>query len=216
MIVKIENMNKKFGDLDIFENFNLYVRENEFVAIIGKSGSGKSTLLNIIGLLENKSSGEAEIFGNKNVKPFSRIASKLLRFKIGYLFQNFALLEDKSVEYNLMLGMENLKIRNKSEKISNALKEVGLEGYEKKMIYKCSGGEQQRIAIARLLLKPCELILADEPTGSLDEENKKIIYTLLKMLQEKGKTIIVVSHDLELIKLADRTISIDMIKNHLR
>ena len=157
-----------------------------------------------------------EIFGNKNVKPFSRIASKLLRFKIGYLFQNFALLEDKSVEYNLMLGMENLKIRNKSEKISNALKEVGLEGYEKKMIYKCSGGEQQRIAIARLLLKPCELILADEPTGSLDEENKKIIYTLLKMLQEKGKTIIVVSHDLELIKLADRTISIDMIKNHLR
>ena len=115
-----------------------------------------------------------------------------------------------------MLGMENLKIRNKSEKISNALKEVGLEGYEKKMIYKCSGGEQQRIAIARLLLKPCELILADEPTGSLDEENKKIIYTLLKMLQEKGKTIIVVSHDLELIKLADRTISIDMIKNHLR
>lgn len=88
------------------------------------------------------------------------------------------------------------------------MKQVGLEGYEDKKVFKCSGGEQQRISIARLLLKPCELVLADEPTGSLDEENKKIVFSLLKQLQKMGKTVIVVSHDPDLIKIADRVIQL--------
>ena len=103
----------------------------------------------------------------------------MLREKIGYLFQNFALVENETVEYNLKLALDNIKA-DKKEKIKEVLKEVQLEGYENKKIYKCSGGEQQRVAIARLLLKQCDLILADEPTGSLDESNREIIIKLLK------------------------------------
>lgn len=202
-------MCKKFGDIMVLDQFHMSVEENEFVAVIGASGSGKSTLLNIIGLLERMTSGSLEIFGSENVKPFSAQASRILKHKIGYIFQNYALLEDKTVLYNLMLCIENFKIKNKKEKIAEALKEVGLSGFENKKIYQCSGGEQQRIAIARLLLKPCELVLADEPTGSLDKVNKDIIYSMLKLLQKKGKTIIVVSHDNDLIELADRCITLD-------
>ena len=98
------------------------------------------------------------------------------------------------------------KIDNKKEKIKEALEMVGLSGYDNKKIYECSGGEQQRIAIARLLIKPCELVLADEPTGSLDSENKKLVFSLLKKLQDMGKTLIVVSHDEDLLRITDRII----------
>ena len=94
-------------------------------------------------------------------------------------------------------------------KIQNALAKVGLIGYEQKKVFECSGGEQQRIAIARLLLKPCELILADEPTGSLDENNKQEIFSLLKQLQASGKTIVVVTHDKELMEIADKVIVLE-------
>ena len=209
MIIRIDNMCKKFDDNIVLDQFHMSVEENEFVVVIGKSGSGKSTLLNIIGLLEKMTSGSMEIFGKKDVKPFSTKASRILKNKIGYIFQNYALLEDKTVLYNLMICIENVKIKNKKAKIAEALKEVGLNGYESKKVYQCSGGERQRIAIARLLLKPCELILADEPTGSLDKINKEVIYSMLKLLQKKGKTIVVVTHDDDLIKLADRCITLD-------
>ena len=211
MIVKIENMNKKFGDLDIFENFNLYVRENEFVAIIGKSGSGKSTLLNIIGLLENKSSGEVEIFGNKNVKPFSRIASKLLRFKIGYLFQNYGLVEDESVLWNLKLALEYKKIGKgeKLRKINKYLNQFGLDDMLNKKIYQLSGGEQQRVAIIKLILQGSKIILADEPTSGLDKDNEAVVMSLLKKLNESGVTIIMVTHNLNLCDYFSRVIDVE-------
>ncbi|WP_353739353.1 ATP-binding cassette domain-containing protein [Thomasclavelia cocleata] len=172
---------------------------------MGVSGSGKSTLLNIIGLLDKADSGDVILFGEKNIKPFSRKAEKMLREKIGYLFQNFALVENETVEYNLKLALDNIKA-DKKEKIKEVLKEVQLEGYENKKIYKCSGGEQQRVAIARLLLKQCDLILADEPTGSLDESNREIIIKLLKRMQDSGKTIVVVSHDPVFKDIADQII----------
>ena len=201
-------MHKAFGDHVIFEDFSMHVEEGEFVAIEGKSGSGKSTLLNLLGLLDKPDRGDIILFQEKNIKPFSRSAERYLKSKIGYLFQNFALLDNESVYYNMMLAIEHHKIENKKEKIAKALEQVGLKGYEDKKIYKCSGGEQQRISIARLLIKPCELILADEPTGSLDKENKEVVFSLLKKLQTMGKTIVVVSHDPDLIKIADRTIDI--------
>lgn len=207
-MIKLTNVNKAFKDIVVLENFNMEISENEYVTIVGKSGCGKSTLLNIVGLLDVATSGDVELFGHKNVKPYSSLASKLLKEKIGYLFQSFALLENQSVHYNLMLCIENTKIDNKEEKILQALEDVGLAGYEHKKVYKCSGGEQQRIAIARLLLKPCLLVLADEPTGSLDKENKEIIFSLLKMLHEKGKTILVVTHDGDMIQQANRVIKL--------
>ncbi len=198
-------MNKSYQDNIIFDKFNFEVEENTFNVVMGVSGSGKSTLLNIIGLLDKADSGDVILFGEKNIKPFSRKAEKMLREKIGYLFQNFALVENETVEYNLKLALDNIKA-DKKEKIKEVLKEVQLEGYENKKIYKCSGGEQQRVAIARLLLKQCDLILADEPTGSLDESNREIIIKLLKRMQDSGKTIVVVSHDPVFKDIADQII----------
>ena len=119
------------------------------------------------------------------------------------------MIEEKSVAYNLNLAFDKEKKAVKDEKIQNALAKVGLIGYEQKKVFECSGGEQQRIAIARLLLKPCELILADEPTGSLDENNKQEIFSLLKQLQASGKTIVVVTHDKELMEIADKVIVLE-------
>lgn len=207
-VVQVNHIKKAFGDHIIFEDLSFQTAQGEFLAIAGKSGSGKSTLLNIIGLLDKADVGDVILFEEKNICPFTRKAEKLLKYHIGYLFQNFALLDDKTVYYNMMLTIGHHKIEDKDQKISEALETVGLKGYENKLVCKCSGGEQQRIAIARLLIKPCELILADEPTGSLDPENKAVVFTLLKLLQRKGKTLIVVSHDTDLLKLADRVIQL--------
>ncbi|WP_027088472.1 putative bacteriocin export ABC transporter [Thomasclavelia saccharogumia] len=207
-VIEIIDMSKSYQDNIIFDKFNFEVEENTFNVVMGVSGSGKSTLLNIIGLLDKADSGDVILFGEKNIKPFSRKAEKMLREKIGYLFQNFALVENETVEYNLKLALDNIK-GDKKEKIKEVLKEVELEGYENKKIFKCSGGEQQRVAIARLLLKQCDLILADEPTGSLDERNREIVIKLLKRMQSSGKTIVVVSHDPIFKGIADQIIYLD-------
>lgn len=206
-VVEVKDINKSYDDKVVFDKFNLTVETGTFNVIMGTSGSGKSTLLNIIGLLDKADTGEVILFGEKNIKPFSRKAEKMLREKIGYLFQNFALVENETVAYNLKLALEYDK-GNKQEKIKEALSKVDLQGYENKKIFKCSGGEQQRIAIARLLLKPCELILADEPTGSLDLTNRQIVIELLKQMQKDGKTIIIVSHDPVFKEIADQVILI--------
>lgn len=208
-ILQVQHMSKAFGDHVIFQDFSMDVKEGEFLGIAGKSGSGKSTLLNILGLLDQPDSGDVILFDEKNVKPFSKKAEKLLKNHIGYLFQNFALLDQETVYYNMAMAIEHHNIEHKKEKIADALARVHLEGYEKKKVCQCSGGEQQRIAIARLLIKPCELIMADEPTGSLDQENKELIFSLLKELQQMGKTLVVVSHDAELLAITDRVLTLD-------
>lgn len=207
MILKVEHVKKSFDGNVVFDDFSMEVQKNEFVAIIGSSGSGKSTLLNMIGLLEKPDQGNIMLFQEENIRPFSRKAQGILKEKIGYLFQNFALVENKTVFENLAMAIQDRKVLKK-EKIAEVLEKVGLSGFENKKIFKCSGGEQQRIAIARLFLKPCELILADEPTGSLDEDNKQVVFSFLRELQKDGKTLIVVTHDIQLAELADRLIEI--------
>ena len=159
----------------------------------------------MVGLLDRQDEGDIVLFGKKNVRPFSRQAQLLLKEKIGYLFQNYALLEDKSIAYNLEIVFSaRMKREAKRQRIAEALEAVGLKGMEKKKVCQCSGGEQQRAAMARLLLKPCELILADEPTGNLDPQNKEKVYELLRGLNAQGKTVIIVTHDMELAKRCDR------------
>lgn len=209
-IIIANALTKSFGKQGVLTGLSFDVVENEMIAIMGKSGSGKSTLLNILGLLEKPDYGELTLFGFKNVRPFSLKATKLLRYKIGFLFQNFALIDNKTVEYNLNLALKHQKKVNKKQEITNALKIVGLEGIENKYIYQCSGGEQQRIAIARLLLKPCDLVLADEPTGSLDIQNRDEVMQLLQIMKKKGKTILIVTHDPEVAFQCDRTIQLNV------
>lgn len=206
--IEVKNISKRYGEIQVLDKFTMDVEENAFVCIMGASGSGKSTLLNIIGCLEKADEGKVCFFGKEGGKPYSRDAEFLLRNEIGYLFQNFALVDDESVFNNLKIALEYTKSENKKAIISQALAEVGLKGIEDKKVFKCSGGEQQRIAIARLLLKPCRIVLADEPTGSLDHQNKQLVMKLLMALKEKGKTILVVTHDEEVAKIADRVIQL--------
>lgn len=145
-VVVVDKIHKQYHDHVIFDDFSMEIEQGSFVAIQGASGSGKSTLLNMIGLLDSPDKGNIVIFDKKNVKPFSRQANKLLKAKIGYLFQNFALIDNKSVYYNLYLSIDHFSFPDKKERILKALEDVGLKGFENKKICECSGGEQQRVA----------------------------------------------------------------------
>lgn len=209
-IIKLESINKSYGDRKILKNFSLSINDGEFVAITGESGKGKSTILNILGLLEDIDDGKFKIDGMENIKVNSSKSNKVIREKISYLFQNFALVDEETVKYNLSLSLRYVKIskKEKNDKIKNALKAVGLCGYEDRKIYELSGGEQQRVAIARVMLKPSKIVLADEPTGSLDEANVRLILDLLKQLNKDGKTIIIVTHDKYVANECDRVINL--------
>ena len=207
-VVVVDKIHKQYHDHVIFDDFSMEIEQGSFVAIQGASGSGKSTLLNMIGLLASPDKGNIVIFDKKNVKPFSRQANKLLKAKIGYLFQNFALIDNKSVYYNLYLSIDHFSFPDKKERILKALEDVGLKGFENKKICECSGGEQQRVALARLLIKPCQLILADEPTGNLDSASSKEILQILKSMHEQGKTVILITHDNGIAAQARRVVRI--------
>ena len=202
--VKLDNICKKYGDKVIFDNYSLEIFDGEFICISGVSGKGKTTLLNMIGLWEQPNSGNIIIKGIKNPKLGKRSALILLRNEIAYVFQNYGLVEDRSVYYNLQISAEYSKHKNKKEYVS-ALHNVGLdESILNKKVYMLSGGEQQRVALARLYLKNCSIIIADEPTGSVDTANRDIIMNIFKQLNNNGKTIIIVTHDLEVAKCASR------------
>ena len=189
-MIEIQKLSKSFGRKTLFQDFNLSIEQGEYVVFSGASGCGKTTLLNMIGSLENYDSGHILVdgldIGNRKNQ------QKYLREKVGFLFQNFALMEDKTV-------MENLEIVKKSNRsavsIEEVLEKVGMEGSQNSKVYTLSGGEQQRIALARLMIKKCDLILCDEPTGSLDRENGKKIMDLIMGMNQSGKTVILVTHD---------------------
>ena len=207
-IVKLKNISKSYYQHNVFHDFNLEIDEGEFIIISEKSGSGKSTLCNIIGLLDKPDQGKVFIKDQEIDYKDSKIA-KLLSKNISYLFQNFALIDNKTVGYNLELVYPSKKERKNNRKlIEEKLSEVGMEGTYDKYIYECSGGQQQRVAIARLLLKQGDIIICDEPTGSLDEENKMLVMNLICDLHKKGKTIIMVTHDKTLYSYAKRVIMI--------
>lgn len=207
-IVKLKNISKSYYQHNVFHDFNLEIDEGEFIIISGKSGSGKSTLCNIIGLLDKPDQGKVFIKDQEIDYKDNKIA-KLLSKNISYLFQNFALIDNKTVGYNLELVYPSKKERKNNRKlIEEKLSEVGMEGTYDKYIYECSGGQQQRVAIARLLLKQGDIIICDEPTGSLDEENKMLVMNIICDLHKKGKTIIMVTHDKTLYSYAKRVIMI--------
>lgn len=209
-ICELHNISKSFKTKKIFDNFSLSIKKNEQVCITGESGSGKSTLLNIIGLLDSPDNGTVNICGVQNVQANSKKSQILLRNKIGFLFQNFGLIDDKTIGYNLDIACKNSKIPKKKwkEKQIEVLNDLKLKLPLNENIYNLSGGEQQRIAMARILLKDCDIILADEPTGSLDVLNRDIVLNILDKLNDKGKTILIVTHDPYIVSKSHRVINL--------
>lgn len=209
--VEISGVSKAFGNRQIFKNFNLNVSEGEFVAIIGPSGCGKSTLLNMIGLLEQFDRGIIKIGGKKIPKINGKGATMLRRNKINYLFQSYALINDMTIMQNLFVAMNFMDIskKEKVQRTQEVLKQVGLLELKNEKINTLSGGEQQRVAIARTILKPGDIILADEPTGALDQKTAENVFLLIMNLSKKyGKTVIMVTHCKELACRADRIIDL--------
>ena len=192
------------------KNIDLKITDSEFVSICGRSGSGKTTLLNIIGTLDKYNSGTYYLDGNDIGKMCDREKSHLRNEKIGFVLQDFALIDYQTVLYNVMLPLLYSKIpfsktRRKAEKMLN---EVGLEKQIRKRVSQLSGGQKQRVAIARALVNDPSVILADEPTGQLDRATSVEIMQLLKEINSQGRTLIIVTHDEKVAALADRIITI--------
>ncbi|MCY7768625.1 ABC transporter ATP-binding protein [Bacillus haynesii] len=205
-MIQLENISKRFDEKTVLSNFSIQIKENEFVSIVGKSGSGKTTVLNIMSLLDSPDKGDVTILGYTNPKP--KEVMQLRREHLGYIFQNYVLMDNETVLTNLLLSTAYAKNFHKGQ-LPGVLEMVGLDkSFLKKKVYQLSGGEQQRVAIARILLKPCDIILADEPTGNLDEYNKNIVLSLFHRLKDLGKTIICVTHDQKIADCSDRVINL--------
>lgn len=211
-LIELVNVKKIFDKNTIlFDNLNIKIDEGEFVGLVGKSGSGKSTLLNIIGLITKIDKGNIIINGEEKLIPKSKKALLLRRNIIGYLFQNYGLVDEETVKWNLLLSLEykNLNKKEKIKLINEKLSSFGLGNFIDKKIYQLSGGEQQRIAIIKLILQESKIILADEPTSGLDKENVNAVMRSLVKLNKKGVTVIMVTHDVELYDYFSRIINVE-------
>ncbi|TFI74740.1 ATP-binding cassette domain-containing protein [Carnobacterium divergens] len=204
-VIELRNMGKRIKNKTIFEGINFSIPSQTITSIFGESGSGKSTLLNIMGLIDNYNEGDYLLFGEKSPAINSRKALLDKRFRLSYLFQNFGLLENQTIDYNLNIGLQYTKLTKKEsmDKKKEAMEKVHLNTKLSTKIYQLSGGEKQRVALARTIIKPSQLIFADEPTGSLDSVNRDLIFELLTEQKKEGKTIILVSHDKDILKKSD-------------
>ena len=203
-MIECINVTKRYRERDVIKNLSFSILDGEFVCFSGKSGSGKTTLLNLIGLLEEPTSGKILFDGVEITSRRDRL--DFYRNRVGFVFQNFALLDNKTVKENLTL----VKRRHRQEGVTmeDALKKVGLIDKLNNKIYNLSGGEQHRVALARLYFKQCSLILADEPTGSLDKENATEVLKILRQLNSQKRTVILVTHDSEIKRQCDRIIEL--------
>lgn len=205
-MIEAKGITKTLGGRALFTDYNLRVQEGSFLAITGESGRGKTTLLNMLSLLEKPDEGEISIAGKTN--PGKRETLLLRRHTIGYLFQNYALIPNETVEENLQIALRYQKGDDRHKIIAESLDRVGLKGFEKKKVYALSGGEQQRVAFARMIAKDSRYIFADEPTGNLDSKNTDHIFSLLEELHRQGKTVLLVTHDLELARRAPEQLAL--------
>ena len=211
-LIQLIGATRTYGDgpaaVRALDNVDLTVQSGEWLAIMGPSGSGKTTLLNVIGCLDQATGGQLLINGTDTSK-LSR--SELVRFRaetVGFVFQQFHLVPHLTALENVMLAQFFHSMTDETEALA-ALKQVDLEGRASHLPSQLSGGEQQRVAIARALVNDPKIILADEPTGNLDAENQRIVFDLLSRLHGEGRTIVMVTHDENAGKLADRQIHLE-------
>lgn len=215
-VLEMKNIEKKYVDahkkeVSAIKNFTAGFEKGKFYAVMGPSGAGKSTILSIMGFMEEKTGGDMYLEGQKINLLTQREMAVVRREKIGFVFQHYFLNPKLTVMDNIILPMKiNKKISRKDykNKAVELLKYFGIEKYADRFPDEISGGEQQRVCIARALANNPEIILADEPTGNLDEDNEKTVLDTLKRLSEEGKTVIIVSHSSTVIKYADKVLNI--------
>lgn len=215
-MIEVRNLSKiynkgKSNEFQALKDINFKIDDGELVAIIGTSGAGKSTLLHILACIDNYDDGEY-LLDNKLVKNLSeKQLAKVRNEKIGMVMQDFALIDDFSALQNVMLPLDfsKSKIKNKKEKCLAALKSVNMEKFSHNQANKLSGGQKQRVAIARAIVNNPEFVLADEPTGALDSKTSEEIMNLFKELNSDGKTIVIVTHDLDIAEQCKRIIRIE-------
>ena len=214
-MIRLENINKLYeGDtykIQALQDITLTIGEGEFVSIMGRSGSGKTTLLNIIGFLDTATSGTF-LFGGKDV---SHISGKNLwryrRENIGFVFQNFALIDHNTVLENVILPLQamNVSRREAVKKADRLLDRMGIAEMKHKYPSQISGGQKQRVAIARALVADPKIILADEPTGALDADTAEEIMQIFQEIYAQGKTVVIVTHDDKIAAKTNRLIRLE-------
>lgn len=213
-MIKTSKLSKIFSTDEIettaLNQVNIHVKKGEFVAIMGPSGCGKSTLLNIIGLLDNPTSGEYLFDGQAVGRLKERNRTMLRKGNIGFVFQSFNLIDELSVYENVELPLIYLKLsaRERKEKVEKVLERMKIGHRKKHFPQQLSGGQQQRVAIARAVVAEPKLILADEPTGNLDSKNGLEVMNLLTELNQEGTTIVMVTHSLRDSEFAHRVINL--------
>ncbi|MEU9070515.1 ATP-binding cassette domain-containing protein [Streptomyces sp. NPDC048306] len=196
-MIDIVSLSKTFGPRTLWSGLTTTVGKGEMLALVGPSGAGKSTLLNCIGLLDKPNSGEIRFEGEDITRFGRRDTRRFRRETLGYLFQNYALMENATVRENLEIATRprrSARGRANSD-IAEALDRVGLAGRGDEKVHHLSGGEQQRVALARLIVKEPALVLADEPTGALDHANATAVVDVLREMSEAGCTVVVATHD---------------------
>lgn len=206
---KTYNLNKS-NAFQALKDINLTIEDGEMVAIMGASGAGKSTLLHILGTLEKYDSG-SYYFADKDMGGFTdKQLSRLRCQKIGFVLQDFGLIADESVLSNVTVPLyfDNTSMKQLKSKAENALETVGILNLKKKRVRHLSGGQKQRVAIARAIVNEPSLILADEPTGSLDSQTSDEILNVFEMLNQQGKTIVIVTHSHDVANHCNRIVNI--------
>ena len=210
-MIRVKDIHKSFGSLEVLKGVDLEIQKGEIVSIIGKSGAGKTTLLQIIGTLDKANSGKVEING---VDVSGLIEKELAEFRnkhIGFIFQFHQLLPEFNALENVMMPamIGRMDWKEAEKRATELLTDLGLGERLTHKPNELSGGEKQRVAAARALMMKPDVILADEPSGSLDEENKRELHKLLKQMQDQyNQTIVIVTHDKELAEISDRVIEI--------
>lgn len=207
-ILEIKDVSKIYGSVNALKDVNLTVKEGEWVSVMGPSGSGKSTFLNIVGLMDKPTQGSVMIDGINTSALNAKQLTEIRRDKIGLVFQQFHLIPHLSALENVMVAQYYHSMPDEKEALE-ALQRVGLADRAHHLPSQLSGGEQQRVCIARALINYPALILADEPTGNLDETNEKIVMELFQELHKEGHTIVMVTHDAEVGNLAQWQIRLE-------
>ena len=214
-MIEISKLNKYYqignSKFHALKDIDLNIKDGEMLAVTGKSGAGKSTLMNIIGLLDSYDSGSLKIDGVEASGLRDSRLAKLRNQKIGFVMQDFSLLEHKSVLMNVMLPLyfnNRYNFREMKKLAMDALKKVGITEQASKKVNQLSGGQKQRVAVARAIINEPSFILADEPTGALDTQTSAEIMALFKNLNDDGKTIIIITHDMNIADFCQRKIEI--------